>query len=425
MFLSITPWLIAMVVLIFASAFFSASEAALFSLRAGDRIALRNGRRGQRVAAELLDDPDRLLSAVLFCNLVVNLLYFAISSVAALKLQEKQAGQMTVVAFSIGSLIAIIFFSEMLPKSVAVVAARRASALLAIPLSACVRLLDPVVPFLSLVGLLSRRLIWPRLKPEAYLEVSDLERAIQLSTNREQLVDQEQTVLSNIVSMTELRVDECMRPRTQLETFKPPVSRNDLAGDMTPSGYLFVTEVDSEEIASAIRLQGVAELPEEHLERYAEPVEYVPWCISMADAWEQMLEKERETVAVVNEWGETIGALTRDDVFDTIFTDQPGRIERLLNREAIRKVAPGLWQVTGMINLRRLARYFQVNLPPSQSVTVAGMIQEILERVPVDEDTGELGPFTFVVVRAGDPDEMLVNLKWIDPKRQHANGAAE
>jgi len=70
------PWLIVMAVLIVCSGFFSASEAALFSLKPHDRRSLQTGNTAQRSAARLLDDAarllddsERLLSAVLFWNL--------------------------------------------------------------------------------------------------------------------------------------------------------------------------------------------------------------------------------------------------------------------------------------------------------------------------------------------------------------------
>ena len=75
------PWILTMAVLIAGSAFFSASEAALFSLRQQDRRRLQKGSRSQRSAATLLADPDRLLSAVLFWNLTINMAYFAVASI--------------------------------------------------------------------------------------------------------------------------------------------------------------------------------------------------------------------------------------------------------------------------------------------------------------------------------------------------------
>ncbi|MEC9092411.1 MAG: CNNM domain-containing protein, partial [Planctomycetota bacterium] len=70
------PFLVAMGILIIGSGFFSASEAAFFSLRARDRKKLSVGSRRQKLVVSLLADPDRLLSAVLFWNLVINVAYF-------------------------------------------------------------------------------------------------------------------------------------------------------------------------------------------------------------------------------------------------------------------------------------------------------------------------------------------------------------
>ena len=78
--MDVVPWLVAMGALLLASAFFSASEAALFFLSPSDLRRLAGGNRAQRTAADLLDDPDRLLTAVLFWNLVVNLTYFALAA---------------------------------------------------------------------------------------------------------------------------------------------------------------------------------------------------------------------------------------------------------------------------------------------------------------------------------------------------------
>ena len=82
------PWFAAMAVLVAASAFFSSSEAAMFYLTRADRRILSAGSRAQRIAVRLLADSDRLLTAVLFWNLVVNVAYFAISSIVALSLER-------------------------------------------------------------------------------------------------------------------------------------------------------------------------------------------------------------------------------------------------------------------------------------------------------------------------------------------------
>lgn len=406
--LEVIPWFVAMAVLIACSAFFSASEAALFSLRPIDRRILTSGTRSQRLASALLDDPERVLSAVLFWNLVINVAYFAIASILEHKLP---AGSGWVWPLRVGALLVIIFCSEMLPKTIAVLLSRQLASLCSVPMSLLVRLVAPIMPTLSLIMLVSRRLLWPGFRAEESLATADLERAIELSTGDAKLMEQEQTVLRNIVALSDLRADEAMRPTTQLRRFRSPVALSDLEGSMTQSGYLFIVAGDTENISKSVRLDELWSLHPDHLEAAAEPVVYVPWCSTLAETVGLMLSKDRDVAVVVNEWGESIGALTIDDIQDVVFTDKPSRSERLLNREPIQLVRDGLWRATGMTNLRRMAEYFQVELPLSHRNTIAGIIQETLQRMPEKGDECTWGPFELEVVDVGHDGRLALQIR--------------
>jgi CBS domain containing-hemolysin-like protein len=407
------PWVAAMGTLVLGSAFFSSSEAALFYLNRHERRRLAAGNRAQRIAAGLLADPDRLLTAVLFWNLMVNITYFTIASITSIEL-ETQGRAAEAGAFAIGSLLTIIVFSEMLPKSLAVLKPRAVATLVGVPLAATVRVLDPVLPLLRQVNLLSRRVLWPNFQPEPYLRIGDLERAVQLSTSDAALLKHEQAVLQSIVSLSEIRADELMRPRTQFLSFRPPVSLAHLGGRITPSGYLLVTEPDSDEVAGAIALRSLSDVPSETLEKYAQPVVYVPWSTTVAEALEAMQRRRRQVAAVINEFGETIGILTFDDVLETIFSPTSSRSQRLLERVPFREVAPGVWHVTGITSLWRLVRHFGVERPPSKSVTVAGIVQEVLERLPNPGDECRWGPFHFKVIDVPERGQLTVQLTRLD-----------
>ena len=79
-----------LLVLFALSAFFSASETALFSLRRHDREWLeRRGGRGAACALELLNAPHSLLVSVLFGNLLVNFLLMGVSAKVVLALSSE------------------------------------------------------------------------------------------------------------------------------------------------------------------------------------------------------------------------------------------------------------------------------------------------------------------------------------------------
>jgi CBS domain containing-hemolysin-like protein len=401
---------ICMLALITASAFCSCAEAAIFSLQGDDRRALRYGNAAQRTAVDLLNRPDRLLTGILFWNLVFNFGFFIVGSVVEYRLSlERRFTELAVLTS--GSLIGMIIFGEMLPKTIGVQQPRLLAGLTALPMAAMVRALDPVMPVFALANNLLQRLLLPRFQREAYLEISDLERAIELSTDDANLAALEQSALRNIVLLSELTAEELMRPRNQYTAYSAPVHLEHLKGELPRTGYLLISDEDSDDIAAAIPLKQLAAIPRQHLEQFSQPVVYVPWCSTVASILEELRRQEREVAAVVNEYGETVGIVTIVDIMETIFEDQSSRSARLLATSSIIPVAPDSWHVTGITNLRRLSRHFDVPLESSRSVTVAGVLQEQLQRIPAEGDELLWSGFYFHVLEAEDSGAVKVELR--------------
>ncbi|RIK80955.1 MAG: hypothetical protein DCC67_08570 [Planctomycetota bacterium] len=401
-------YFLAMLVLTAASAYCSCAEAAIFSLQADDRRALQKGNAAQRAAVELLSRPDRLLTAILFWNLLFSFGFFVVGSLVEyrLNMQSRHAESAGLMA---GSLLAMIVFGEMLPKTIGVQQPRLLASMTSLPLAAMVRALDPLMPTVAVANNFLQRLLLPRFEREPYLDASDLERAIELSTTDAQLAALEQSALRNIVLLSELPVHEVMRPRNQYEAFQAPVHLEHLGGRVPPGGYVLITD-ENAEITAAISLKTLTAAPRQHLEKYAQPVIYAPWCATVATTMEELRRQEREIAAVINEYGETIGIITAEDIAETIFEPDSSRSARLLATSSIVPVGEGRWHVTGITNLRRLSRHFQAPLEPSISVTVAGILQEQLQRIPVAGDELLWSGFRFRVLEAEESGAVKVEV---------------
>ena len=408
-----SPLFAAMALLAAGSAFFSCSEAALFSLQSDDRRALRSGALGGQMAIRLLQLPDRLLTAILFWNLIINIVYFALASVISIRL-ERDSLHTEAGTVALGSLLAIILFSEMVPKTVGVLMPRVLAQTLSLPLAAAVRAFDPVAPIFSTINQAIRRLLFPNFQIEPYLALRDLEQAITVSTADEELAALERLALQNIVLLADQRADELMRPRKQYQSFAPPVSLQDLGGRPTRSGYVLVTEEGTDEVTGAIALNYLPTIPRNRLEKFAKPVIYVPWCVTAASVLNELQNQQKEVAAIINELGETIGIVTLEDLLEYVFADQASRSARLLETSPIHQLEENLWQVTGMATLRRLGREFDVVLPPMKSNTVAGVVQEVLQRLPNKGDQFEWEAFALEVVEVEPLENLLVHLKLRD-----------
>ncbi len=377
----------AMLVLVFISGFFSSSETAIFYLSHDELRRFRLGNPRERLVRKLLLDPDRLLTAVLFWNLLVNLSYFSISVVVVHRLTD-EGHNAAAGLFGLFSLFGIILFGEALPKSAAVVYRCQLAPLVIWPMTVATRLLDPVTPYFRNITRLIRRIFWPNIAREPFLDADDLEQAVENVEASDEVIRQERQVLHNILDLSEITVEEVMRPRGTYLTLSPPIHLEELKADQFGCDYVAILQDGTEEIESAISLTDVASIPKQNLEQLSEDVVHVPWCANLAYALQLSRDQYCSVVSVVNEFGETIGIVTYEDMIDTIVVPQPSRAKRVLRKEPVVEIEPGCYQVEAITTLRYLSKRLGVAFEyvSDGPFTVAGMLQGRLERIPVVGD---------------------------------------
>ncbi|MEM7475289.1 MAG: CNNM domain-containing protein [Planctomycetota bacterium] len=413
MFSEIWPYLPGALALLVVSGFFSGSEAAFFSLTPTQRRKLSTGMAADRAAATLLARSERLLMGILFWNLGINIAYFSLVSKAAIQLPETYAALLTILA-----LITIIVFGEFFPKSISVTYPLLVARTVVFPLSFAVRIIDFCLPLIRVINEGSRRLLWPGFKSEAYLDLADLDRAVELSSEDDHLFEQESQVLRNVIRLSEIRVEEWMRPRTQYRSFKPPVSIENLGGERTPSGYMLVTDAEGREVQkvidlSAIRVDQISDLSEAQ-----QPLVVVPWCASVADALTKLKASGRRVALVVNEYGESIGILTWEEIFEAILQADHSASQPELAKAEIHPESEGVWIATGTTKLRRLERVLGRRFE-ARSLTIGGVIQDRMHRLAEMGDECEFEGLHLEVLDAGLRGEILVRVD-ARPKEQRS-----
>ncbi|QDS86689.1 hypothetical protein EC9_08620 [Rosistilla ulvae] len=377
----ILPWLPAMLLLILSSAFFSGSEAALFSLQPQDRRRLKSQKvAGARVESLLLD-PERLLSAVLFWNLIINMAYFGIVSIAGKRLESIGEASFAV-GFTLFSLLMIIFFSEMLPKSLAVKNPTTFAVWVARPLAISIRIVSPGLPLLKFANRVAQRIIWPAFQPERELEIEDIDRAIRLSAPDAAFADRERLLLRRLVSLADVRVDEWMRPRSEYQIHQFPLSSEALQTAIDEGGYLFIGDGSEDEISGAIAVRWLRPSQMDDLAGAMEAPLIVPWSTNVANVFDELCRENRDIAAVVNEYGEIIGVISIDDVLESMVTqpDLPVSSDDS-SSDSPPEVAFPL-RIDGSMSARELAILLNVEPPTGRNVTVAGLIQTLTRRIP-------------------------------------------
>ena len=105
-----------LVILLFLSAFFSMSETALMSLsKIRVRHMVEEGVKGAKLVERLIEDPNKLLGAILIGNNIVNIGASSLAtSIAVAKWGEGGVGIVT-----LGLTVIVLIFGEITPKSIA------------------------------------------------------------------------------------------------------------------------------------------------------------------------------------------------------------------------------------------------------------------------------------------------------------------
>lgn len=400
----------AMLCLVVGSGFFSASETALFFLSTEEvQTFQRSGRPSERIVVALLKQPDRLLTAVLFWNLLVNLTFFAVGVVISGELIS--TGNNTAAGvFGLLNLSLMIVFGEVVPKSSAVMFRQPLARLVSFPLAFAVQIFDPLAPTFESVTRTLRRVFWPEIKREQYLHPEDLEQAIENSAGNKSVLLQERQVLHNILNLSEIQAEEVMRPRGTYRAIAAPVHLSDLADTPIPADYLVILAEKGDDVVGAVPLASFTVLARQNLENAAEDVIHVPWCAPVAQVLQRLEDAALSLASVINEFGETIGVVTYEDIVDTIVSAEPSRARRVLQRDPVLNTGPDSWHVDGMTSLRYLSRRLNIDFEPEVDgqVTVAGVFHEQLQRMPELDDKCYWQGYELTIVEMTSRQHFLV-----------------
>jgi len=308
-----------LVALLGVTSFFSASEAALFSLTPVERASASSSTR------HLLAEPRSLLATILLGNLVCNTLFFAFAG----RLLPSGEGWHEL-ALGFASLVVLVLLGEMLPKILAL-RARIAMARLASPLlGALVLLLQPLSrPLLWVLEFVHRGpLSWVR--PEGGITPAVLARVLERGAADGVLREREVDLLTGILELADIRVREIMRPRVDALFLdvsgdeREKVLRAALAARLT---WLPVIDGEPDRVLGRVSLRDLLRSPERSIRALVTPVKFVPEVASSLDVLRALREDHASEAVVVDEWGGTAGVVTAEQAFEPILGDLRGEGE--------------------------------------------------------------------------------------------------
>jgi len=382
-FLAEHVWqLITLFVLLVLSGFFSGSETAMFSLSRSQVHRMRHSASG-RLVASLLDNPPKLLSTLLLCNMVVNTAYGSMSAVLVIA-AGAMIGSAGAAGLSVGLLIVLILLGEVFPKSLAAAGAERLAQTVATPVSLLQRVLHPVLWILQhiIVGPLDRLLSPRRVSEPGNITAEELTTMLHLSAKRGVLDRSANTLLQEVFELTDLRVAEVMVPRVDMIAFDINRPRSELEDLFRRSRLrrMPVFDGDIDNIVGLVHAKRVFLSPQTPLRELVVKANFVPLLANIERVLLQLRVMRTQIAIVVDEYGGIAGLITLEDILEEIVGDIPDLHER--EYEPLKRVGAHEYIVDGDVGIHDWAEMFNIDPVRQRISTVGGLVTSLLGHIP-------------------------------------------
>jgi len=299
------------------SAFCSVMEAMILSTTTAEVEALKkkHPRKGQLLERFKLK-IEETISTILTLNTIANTLGATLVGGLAMTLFGNQW-----LALISGILsLAILIFSEIIPKNIGVAYRVPMQGALVYPLYGMVAALRPVT-YLS--NLLVRYLV--RGKPAEGYSDEELLLLAQKGAKDGRLTKNEMDMIANALTLDNIRVSEIMTPRTVVTALEQNLTVGEVFRQFRniPFGRMPVYADSIDEVVGLVRrrdlLQAVANGEENKLVRdLKQEVHFIPETVTAAAALQIFLKTHQQLAVVVDEFGSVAGVVTMEDIMEHI-----------------------------------------------------------------------------------------------------------
>jgi Mg2+/Co2+ transporter CorB len=406
--MSIEDWLsiLVIVVCLGLSFFFSGSETALTAFSRARMLRLeKTGNRRAGLVNRLLDARERLIGAILTGNNIVNI---AASSLTT-GLLLNWVGDVGVLYATMIMTVAIVVFTEVLPKTVAINTPDRVALLVVRPVSWIVRLLGPMLVGIEALVRWILRLFGFRLGIDhAFLSAhEELRGAVDLLHHEGGVEKQDRDMLSGLLDLRDLTVSDVMVHRTEMVTVcadDPPeqVVKAVLEAEVTriplwktkPENIVGI--LHAKDLLRAIQIAD-GDLAKIDVTAIARPPWFVPDIRPLSEQLKAFRRRKTHFALVVDEYGEVMGLVTLEDILEEIVGDITDEHDIVV--PGVRPQPDGSVNVDGGVPIRDLNRAMEWNLPDDEATTVAGLVIHEARSIPEPGQTFTFHGFRFRVLR--------------------------
>ncbi|MGF1453579.1 MAG: CNNM domain-containing protein [Opitutales bacterium] len=303
------------------SAFCSMLEAMILSTSTAEIEALKQRLPPRGLLLERYkEDIEGTTSAILTLNTVANTLGATLVGVLAYSLWGESQPVVVQWVVPLSMTLGILVLSEILPKNIGVLYRPSLQPLLVYPLAGVRWITGPVS---KLAGGMVRFALGSKASGADSGDEQEIKLLAERSAEEGNLTSAEMAIITNALSLDDLRVHEIMTPRTVVEAVdaEETVASVFERSNNIPFARLPVYEESIDKVVGLVRrrelLKAMAEGRENlPLRELMQPVTFLPEHASGIHALQQFLRSHQQLAVVVDEFGSVCGVVTMEDMME-------------------------------------------------------------------------------------------------------------
>ena len=398
--------LVIVIILLSASAFFSSAETALMT---SNKLRMRNlADNGNKRAAKVLkvtENTDKMLSAILIGNNIVNLTASSISTALTLKIFGSR-----LVGIATGILtFLILVFGEITPKNVASKNAENMALAYIGVISFLVTLLTPVIFIVNTVAKFVISIFNKNGDDNNAVTEEELRAMVEYSHEEGVIENEEKKMIVNVVDFGDTVAGDIMVPRVDMVMVDEKSSYEEILQVFREERYtrIPVYEETPDNVIGILNVKDFLLIEDKEnfimKELLREPLytyEYKKTSALMMD----MRKTGANIVIVLDEYGITAGLITLEDMLEEIVGEIRDEFDADED-EGITKVSDLEYLIDGSTNLDDINDRIGLSLSSEEYESIGGLIMEKLGRLPVE---GEIINFDNIVLTVKKMDHARI-----------------
>lgn len=378
--------------LLAVSAFLSGSETALTAVNRA-RLFGKSAEETPQIRAvlRLMENPERLLGAILIGNNLVNVLMASLATFALVRV----FGESGVAVATLVITALIVVLAEITPKTYAYLNPEGTALRVGSIIEGLVRLLRPA---LWLVRVLTRGILASlgvSTSPDQVLlgDREDIRGAITMGHKSGAVVKADRDIMLAALDLSDADVTDVMTHRGNVDMIDGDADLETCLDTALGSAHtrLPIWRGTHDSIQGIVHIKDLVRAAHAHRKAGRDPADfnlvkiaqqpwYVPETRSLDDQLRAFRLNKNKLALVVDEYGDFQGVVTMEDVLEAIvgeFSD-----EHDLDEEGVVRLKDGTLRVDGSVTLRNLNRTFDWNLPDEHATTIAGLVIHEARRIP-------------------------------------------